>query len=67
MTFLLGHFFLFQLTIADLVLLATFDTFKVRYAPGIVEKFPQLDAFVAKINEDPKLKGWIEMRPVTAY
>uniref|UniRef100_A0A914V4A5 glutathione transferase n=1 Tax=Plectus sambesii TaxID=2011161 RepID=A0A914V4A5_9BILA len=54
-----------SLTVADLLLMVTFAAFKENFAPGVVEKFPKLDGFLAKISEEPKIKEWIEKRPKT--
>uniref|UniRef100_A0A914VV21 glutathione transferase n=1 Tax=Plectus sambesii TaxID=2011161 RepID=A0A914VV21_9BILA len=54
-----------SLTVADLLFMVTFAAFKERFAPGVIEKFPKLDAFVAKVSQEPKIKEWIEKRPKT--
>jgi hypothetical protein len=56
-----------QLTVADLAFYNTLATFKERFAPGVVEKFPKLDAFVSKIGAEPKVKEWVEKRPKTDF
>jgi hypothetical protein len=54
-----------QLTVADIVFYVMFSSFKERFALGVVEKFPKLDAFVSKISAESKIKEWVEKRPKT--
>lgn len=55
----------FQLTVADILFFVAFSAFKERFAPGVIEKFPKLDAFVTKTGQQPKIKEWVEKRPKT--
>ena len=33
--------------------------------PEILEKFPNLNELMKKVNESPNIKGWMEKRPKT--
>lgn len=60
-----GHFVGSGLTVADIVFFTVFSGMKERYCPGLVEKYPELEAFVGKIAGLPKIKEWIDKRPKT--
>uniref|UniRef100_A0A914VTM1 glutathione transferase n=1 Tax=Plectus sambesii TaxID=2011161 RepID=A0A914VTM1_9BILA len=54
-----------SLTVADLLFMGMISNFKDKVFPEIAEKFPKLDAFAARISQEPKIKEWIEKRPKT--
>ncbi|KAK6046490.1 hypothetical protein COOONC_16004 [Cooperia oncophora] len=49
------------------VLIAEHMADMCRMVPGFLDGFPEVQAHMKKIQENPKIKKWIETRPQTAF
>ncbi|KAI1692831.1 glutathione S-transferase 1 [Ditylenchus destructor] len=58
-----GYFVGDQLTVADIYIFVWLNGIDESWAPGLLEKYPKLKTFVERINNVPKIREWIEIRP----
>ncbi|GMT12103.1 hypothetical protein PFISCL1PPCAC_3408 [Pristionchus fissidentatus] len=61
-----GHFVGTSLTWVDL-LISEHVSILLQYVPGFLDAFPTVLDTVAKIQATPKLKEWMDKRPVTPF
>ncbi|KAI1732640.1 glutathione S-transferase 1 [Ditylenchus destructor] len=62
-----GYFVGSQLTVADIHMMVMLNGIDECVAPGLVDEYEKLKSFVKRIENQPKIKEWIEKRPEAPF
>nr|WMM91886.1 GSTs1 [Paracoccus marginatus] len=62
-----GYFVGGKLTWADIVFVAILDYLNAMQKSNIIEKAENLKALKSKVLAEPKIKAWVDKRPVTEF
>jgi len=62
-TWLVGN----QLTYADIVLVHVATSFSTAFDLNLSKGFPAIEKLIAAVHSEPKIKAWLDKRPVTKF
>lgn len=56
-----------RLFYADLVFVHTVTHFELTFGLALAKGFPAIEKLISAVQSDPKIKAWLEKRPVTPF